>query len=80
MLNEKPTIRAIFRLATINKAKSAMATMLLATKFINALTPFPITIPVSDKIVLLKSALLRLKNQLYGWLKYLSIKRLLILY
>jgi aminopeptidase N len=48
----------------INKAKSAMATMLLAIKFINALTPFPITIPVSDKIVLLKSALLRLKNQL----------------
>ena len=65
MINEKPAIKAILGLAKTSKDKSAIVTILLAIKFIKALTPFPITIPVSERIVLLKSALLRLKNQLY---------------
>ena len=57
MISEKPAIKAIFGLARTNKDKSAIVTIVLAIKLIKALTPFPITIPVSDKIVLLKSTI-----------------------
>ena len=65
MLNEKPTIIEIFGSAKIKSAKRAIVMVPLAIKSINVLTPFPITIPVSDKMVLLNSALLRDKYQLY---------------